>query len=167
MTTGPRLTVELVPRMFWQDSLHKTLPRAQWNRCRDWALARTGGRCAACGALGPGLNCDEMWSYAQTGELWTRRLTGLRMLCRDCHAVKHAGRTLWVLGAGRGRQVIVEQLATVNGWTSAEAKKCVREAFTLWRERNTYVWDDATDYTWLRETLGIVPTTRRTPLDQG
>lgn len=153
----PPLTVDLVPEIFWRDSLHKRLPRSQWNRCRDWALGQSGGTCAVCGAPGPGLHCDEIWSYDQTGTAWMRRLVGLRMLCRDCHAVKHTGRTLRALGAGRGRRVIVEQLVSVNGWTSAEAKAHVREAFTLWRERNTYAWSDVTDYTWLRETLGIIP----------
>jgi hypothetical protein len=151
----PILVVDMVPRPFWRSSLATRLPRAEWERCRAWALAAAGDRCVVCRRAaddGVRLERDEVWEYEVRRQEHVRYLAGLRAVCSDCHSVKHFGRTV-----RRGRSAAttaVSHLMRQNGWSSRQAKEHVDQAFALWAKRNSIAWA-RTDLTWLTDTLGI------------
>lgn len=84
---------------------------------------------------------------------FTRRLAGLRMLCGDCHRVKHLGRTL-VKGGPPAAERSVVHLTWRNGWSREQARTHVAAVFAVFKERNAYTWL-GTDLGWLVGTLGI------------
>jgi hypothetical protein len=80
--------------------------------------------------------CDEDWEYDEGME--RARLTALRILCRDCDSVCHAGRAGKEAREPGGRVSV--HLARVNGITEQEAQKLLQRAFQEWTERSCLSW---------------------------
>jgi hypothetical protein len=119
-----RLTVELVPSTCWYANVSK----AVWDRRRRRVSAEADWRCEVCGGRGRRwpVECHEVWHYDDVNRV--QRLERLVALCPACHEVRHAG-----LASKRGRaEAVVEHLAAVNGWTTADSELYLEAAFEQW-----------------------------------
>ena len=138
MTRGLRLTIDLVPETSWCKNLRKMIPPRTWERIRREASAKSGNRCAICGAEGR-LNCHEMWRYDDRHNV--QRLVGFVALCNLCHHVKHIG--LAVILAAEGRlsyERVVEHFLEVNNCDRGTFAKHKTSAFAKWRDRSQRAW---------------------------
>ncbi len=128
-----RLIPRLVPAPLWGLSGSRLLKASQWKRIRLDALDAAGGACVVCGAArDKGMICDEEWSYTDGVAL----LTGVRIVCPDCNAVTHIGRT----GADGYYDVARDHMARVNGITPAEADERIAQRFDAWRLQSSQSW---------------------------
>lgn len=148
--TGPRLTIELVPRTCWFSNVREQVSRSDWNRIRSRVYEQAGRLCEICGGRGSRhpVECHEVWEYDEAAGV--QRLVRMIAVCPSCHEVKHIG-----LAGMRGRGDIARaHLAKVNGWTPEFAARYVNDAFDLWRRRSSRNW--SLDISIL-ETYGVDP----------
>lgn len=150
----PRLAVEIIPT-----SLHGQNPRTHfghqwWDATRKAAYAAVGYRCEICGGRGPDhpVELHERYSYDEHARPPVQHVTGLIVLCPDCHAVKHLYRTSAVAREKHDPDVLdvaLRHLREVNGWTEQQLNRYlaqVRRDF----ERREAVGSWTTDYSALR-----------------
>jgi hypothetical protein len=140
----PRLSIELVPRELWGESIANRYP-SQWRKLRVIAYARAGHQCEICGRTGSrrsasnpgGLEAHEIWAYdiSEDGTSGVQRLVRLIALCPQCHACKHMGRSVTVLPPQVLADLVGHFLA-VNGMTREQYQRATSEAMTKWEERN-------------------------------
>lgn len=128
-----RLSVQAIPRAMWGDNARRAVGAAEWDRLRRAVYRRAGWRCEVCGAAGE-LHCHEVWAFDEAGGV--QRLVRLEANCARCHRVRHIGRSR---RAGLGAEALAH-LQAVNGWTSAQAERHVREALGQWRHRPLRRW---------------------------
>jgi len=141
------LTVELVPSPVWYVNLRSELTKAEWDHVRKWCYKRANYTCEVCGGKGPKwpVECHEIWEF--NDEEKTQTLKGVIALCPDCHQVKHIG-----LAGKRGEGVKAQNhLAKVNGWTTKQTRKYIKEAFEIWEERSEHDWK--VDISWVDDIL--------------
>lgn len=132
----PRLEIELVPSSSWFDNVRTRVSVSDWKKCKRLVGARSKNRCEICGGRGAKwpVECHEIWEYDDDTHI--QKLKGLIALCPRCHEVKHIG-----LAMTRGRLVYaLSHLATVNGWTSAQAGWYFKTAMELWELRSEDAW---------------------------
>ena len=133
-----KLTVELVPETSWYSNLRKQLPRKQWDRIRQEAIADADQRCAICGADGP-LFCHEVWAYDDSQRI--QRLAGFAALCSLCHHIKHLGMAGILAREGRlDFERVAEHFLAVNGCSRSAFEKYQSTVFRQWRKRSNVGW---------------------------
>lgn len=136
-----KLKFEMIPEECWRGNLRTLLPPPLWDRIRKDAYARSGHRCAICGATGR-LEAHERWSYDEEKRL--QKLETVVALCRSCHEVVHISRTCLV---GRGTEA-EEHFKRVNGCSQVEYHAALAAANEEYAKRNKIEgW--ATDFSWL------------------
>jgi hypothetical protein len=136
---GRLLYVDLVPRSCFFTNARSHLTRRDWVRLREYIYARAGNRCEVCDrARTDGrrarLDAHERWSFDEATR--TQRLVRLLALCEPCHSATHFG-LAELRGAGDRASA---QLRDVNGWTEAQARQHILDAFTQWQARNAIKW---------------------------
>ena len=70
-----KLTVELVPKTAWNQSLAKLLPRSVWTGIRESHIANNGKKCEICGETEGIFNLHEIWNYDDVN--YIQKLDGL------------------------------------------------------------------------------------------
>lgn len=129
----PRLTVELIPAPTWGINV-RTQYRALWPQIRKKAIAENGTRCASCHNPPHKIfHVHEVFEYDEV--LQVQKLVGFQVLCEDCHAVKHAGRTI-AKDPHYGRFNVLQALVEVNKWTWEQARDHLERAFIIWQARS-------------------------------
>ncbi|MFC1980174.1 HNH endonuclease [Chloroflexota bacterium] len=129
-----KLSITLVPKNMWGQSLRNLLPRSKWDSIRQLELDRAGKRCEVCGHQGTGLICHEVWDYDD--ERHVASLKGFQIVCKTCDLVHHIGRA----GAiGHGDEAI-QHFMKVNAFSRSDAIQQVRDAMGVWIDRNKYDW---------------------------
>jgi hypothetical protein len=151
MPSETELTIDLIPEQFRGSSLANGLPRSQWQRCRAWALERSRDRCTICSSE-MRLHCHEEWDYDQRPAGHMRMLTGLSILCADCHATKHLFRTFTQDEEAANR--LGNRMMILNGWSARQTQRHLDEALATWQARNSVAYV-GTDLTWLRDNIGL------------
>ena len=142
-----KLTFEMVPEECWYSNLRSVLKPADWDRVRRYAYACAGGKCSICGASGR-LEAHEQWSYDEGKAL--QKLENVIALCRNCHEVKHIGRTYMV---GRGAEAM-EHFMKVNGCSQMEYHDALSATNEEYVRRNGIEgW--VTDIRWLKNKFNI------------
>lgn len=134
--TAPKLQVELVPSPLWGHNLRAILKRDVWQELSRLVRQRNDQRCELCDEH-PSHHCHEVWEYDDVTH--TQILTGLRAVCRQCHAVLHLGRTLTVDGQ-EGFNHAMDHLQRVNGWDMPTTADHIMAAFTRQTERSKHTW---------------------------
>lgn len=142
-----KLNFELVPEECWFSNLRSVLKPADWDKVRRDAYARAGGRCVICGAKGR-LEAHEQWSYDDEKAL--QKLENVVALCRNCHEIKHIGRTQL-----KGRDAdAMEHFMKVNHCSQMDYHAALAEANEEYFRRNR-VEGWVTDVSWLKDKFGI------------
>lgn len=133
----PRLTIELVPRTCWYSNVRSEVSRADWNLCKTYVSARSGGKCEICGGRGRRwpVECHEVWHYDH--DTLVQNLVDLVALCPACHEVKHIGRAEVI---GR-MDYAFAHLLKVNGWTASQGQRYLEHVFRVWDARSQVDWD--------------------------
>ena len=109
-TSGPILTIELIPKSAQGHSLYHNWPKKWWDKLRKLVYSRADRKCEVCGG-GPEIECHEVWGF--NIETKTQKLLYLVCLCHDCHQAKHYGRAYLT---GHGREAI-KHMMKVNRWS--------------------------------------------------
>lgn len=142
-----KLNFELVPEECWFSNLRSVLKPDDWDKVRRDAYARAGGRCVICGAKGR-LEAHEQWSYDDEKAL--QKLENVVALCRNCHEIKHIGRTQL-----KGRDAdAMEHFMKVNHCSQMDYHAALAEANEEYFRRNR-VEGWVTDVSWLKDKFGI------------
>lgn len=142
-----KLNFELVPEECWFSNLRSVLKPDDWDKVRRDAYARAGGRCVICGAKGR-LEAHEQWSYDDEKAL--QKLENVVALCRNCHEIKHIGRTQLM---GRDADAM-EHFMKVNHCSQMDYHAALAEANEEYFRRNR-VEGWVTDVSWLKDKFGI------------
>src|SRR3972149_6051432 len=87
-----KLEMDLRPEGSWGKSLANLLPTPVWNAVRREIYQKFNYICAICSATDVEVHCHEVWSYDDRRHI--QFLKGLQCLCKQCHQIKHWGRTV-------------------------------------------------------------------------
>jgi len=122
MTKTFVLEVELVSKHSWGKSLAQLLPKVLWDRLRRLIYRRYNWTCQICSTYGVEVHCHEVWTYDDRRKI--QILKDLACLCKECHNIKHWGRTIFLRHEGKIPQSYIDQLrkhfCTVNGCTEQD-----------------------------------------------
>jgi hypothetical protein len=81
------------------------------------------------------LEAHERWSYDEI--TYTQKLVRIIALCQQCHQTTHIG-LAQIKGNGHEAK---QHLKKIRGFTDEECELHIQEAFSLWNDRNKYVWN--------------------------
>lgn len=144
-----KLTFEMIPEACWYVNLRSVLLPEDWDKVRKDAYARAKGRCMICSKKTSRLEAHEKWSYDE--ERAVQKLETVVALCRECHEVKHIGRTQLL---GRGDDAM-EQFMRVNECSQSEYHEALCKANEEHFRRNKIeAW--STDISWLKNKFGKI-----------
>ena len=130
---GNDLFVDLIPTSCWFTNARSCIHPGDWDRVRKFVYTRAGNQCECCQKPGR-LEGHERWSYDEIGKI--QKLHRLIALCPECHETTHIG-----LADIKGRKGIAKKhLMAVRNFTEAQADEHIKEAFQIWRDRNTIDW---------------------------
>ena len=147
----PHILPRMIPASMFGVNLRELIPEA-WPRMSREYRANFGNRCQVCGS-GAKVECHEDWEYlfdpsARSGS-GVQRLRRLASFCRNCHELKHLGKTQM-----RGRsEAAMNHLAFVNGWTLERAYQEADNAWADWELRNRFIWK--LDVSWAEREFGV------------
>jgi hypothetical protein len=131
-----RLAVDLLPRSLWGRSLAKTLAWHAWRALRDDTLMAYAGRCAFCGAS-PAGHVHERWEYRTRTR--TATVAELFLVCVDCHACIHWGRSQKVCRAQELDRLIAH-FCTVNQCDTPRFNIHLQSAASAFYARDEIAW---------------------------
>lgn len=153
--TRPKLSVELVPASAWWSNVRSNVTAAEWETCKRYAKAKTGGLCILCGQKGTDqgwkwdVEAHEIWDYDEDTGVQT--LVDIVPLCPWCHKCKHLGRSQMMMGENMYRR-LVNHFRAVNEWSAERTQTYFNLVFQIWALRSDMRWK--LDVSFL-ETLGI------------
>ena len=133
----PHILPRMIPRSMFGVNLRALIPEA-WKKISREFRGDFGNRCQVCG--GAPVECHEDWDYifdaSARSDAGIQRLRRLTCLCRDCHALKHLGKT----NVQGKTEAAMRHLAFVNGWRVQIAYEQANEAWADWERRNGFQW---------------------------
>lgn len=134
---GP-YNIELVPasrpeRILPNLAREQATFKPRWEKIRSRELERAGYQCEICGADAR-LECNEVWAYDDARHL--QKLIGYKVVCPDCYAILHIGRTIQT----GGLESALSHFIMVTGFTEDDLKAATSEALKLWKSRSKYRW---------------------------
>lgn len=135
---GQTLYVDLIPVTCWFTNVRSAVKSKDWSSLRQVLLSRCEGKCEICGKtheIKKPLEAHERWDYDVDHQV--QRLVRLLMLCKACHRSTHFGLAEH-MGLGF---IALKHLMKVNGWSEEQAKQHIKQAFQLWRSRNSQTWN--------------------------
>jgi hypothetical protein len=110
---------------------------------RTACIAERGKSCAICGSDDQPHD-HEIWKYEEKRRTGIARLTGIEIICRDCHAIHHWGVTTRLLleGAITSDEIrrLIRHACTINGCKPREFKRRADEATMVWERRSKLRW---------------------------
>lgn len=134
-----KLTIELVPKTAWNQSLANLLPRSVWIGIRESHIQQNAKKCEICGQTEGIFNLHEIWKYDDFTHI--QRLDSFVLLCTWCHHIKHIGLAGILADEGKlDYDKLVEHFCAVNSCSPKEFEKCVKDAFVMWEKRSLYKW---------------------------
>lgn len=133
-----KLSIELVPKNLWRQSLYHTLSSKDWQKIRQRELERADHRCEVCGFQGR-LICHEIWQY--NDQKGVRRLKGFKIVCSLCNFVHHFGLARVLASKGKlDLEAVIQHYMEVNGVSREMFDQDRAEALRLWKGRSLVAW---------------------------
>lgn len=121
-TSGPALTIELIPRSCQGNSVYHRFPRKYWDKIRNIVFCDADYKCEICGS-NIKINCHEVWEFKVKSK--RQKLKYLMCICEACHVAKHFGRASLI-----GKTIeAAEHLCKINNWTKQECGRYIEEVF--------------------------------------
>lgn len=132
----------MVPKTLWNTNLRYLLKPKKWQEIRKHELNRVKNDqyqycCEICTRPKDVLDCHEIWSYDDVNRIQT--LSGLTMLCKQCHLLKHIG-----FSSGLGLEGkcnfdgLIRHFCHINKLTPADFYDHYLEEFARWEERSKH-----------------------------
>ena len=132
---GNELFIDLIPNTCWFTNVRYCTHSRDWDRLRDCVYSRVNNTCECCHNKTNNIEVHERWHY--DNDTKTQKLVRLVALCKMCHTTTHIG----LAGIkGKGSEAL-EHLKKVRNFTHEEAIEHNKQAFQVWRERNTIKWN--------------------------
>ena len=132
---GNELFIDLIPNTCWFTNVRYCTHSRDWDRLRDCVYSRVNNTCECCHNKTNNIEAHERWHY--DNDTKTQKLVRLVALCKMCHTTTHIG----LAGIkGKGSEAL-EHLKKVRNFTHEEAIEHKKQAFQVWRERNTIKWN--------------------------
>ena len=136
---GNDLFVDLIPSTCWFTNVRSCIHPSDWDRVRKYVYERVNNCCECCGVDTKKekiqLEAHERWYYDKENE--TQKLMRIIALCSNCHQTTHIG-----LAGIKGKSDEAKQhLCKVRKFTLEECEKHIKEAFSIWNERNKFDWE--------------------------
>ena len=148
----------MVPKTLWNVNLRYLLTDKKWQEVRRSEFNRIGKsedgfyRCEICTAKKTTLDCHEIWEYNDEEVIQT--LTGLIMLCKKCHLIKHIGFATKLCNEGRmSMGALVNHFSLINVVHKSVFEKHFEEEYAKWTERSEKQWKQNLDYIFKYENL--------------
>jgi len=146
ITYEPKLSIELIPRPLWGESLAKRYKKA-WDKLRVEAYANADHKCEICGGTGKigsrinpgGLQAHEVWEYTFDGPNAVQKLVRLIALCPECHGCKHMGRSYKVMSRSAFLALQVHFLI-VNDMRPEDISEYQAQVMEQWQYHNSLNW---------------------------
>jgi hypothetical protein len=141
----PKLHIDLVPQPLWGKNLRSNegLGKYRWQKLRQSILDQRGPSCAICASEAKP-HGHETWTYVEKRSTGIARLVGVEIVCGDCHAVHHWGRTNMVLlgipGGASELNRLIRHACTVNKWKKRTFQEHAENEWTIWKRRSALQW---------------------------
>jgi hypothetical protein len=129
------LFIDLIPRTCWFTNVRSCTNSSDWDRLRDHVYSRVDYTCECCNNKTNNIEAHERWHYDDDTK--TQTLVRLVALCKMCHTTTHIGLAQL---RDKGDEAL-EHLKKVRNFTHEEALEHKKQAFQVWRERNTIMWN--------------------------
>jgi hypothetical protein len=138
---GNDLFVDLIPRSCWFSNVRTCILVSDWDKLRHYVYERVNYVCECClintkeSNENGNLEAHERWEYDDVNKIQT--LKRIVALCHQCHQTTHIG----LAGIKGKKDEAVAHLKKVRNFTDVECEIHIKNAFSLWSERNKYNWD--------------------------
>ena len=133
-----KLTIEMVPKTSWYNSLYNKVSESIWDKIRKETLQKYKNKCGICSSVIK-LSCHEIWEYDDKKHI--QKLKGFISLCNLCHSIKHIGRTFLLAKEDKiNLKSVVNHFMKVNSCNKEEFDKYLETVKDLWKERSKYKW---------------------------
>jgi hypothetical protein len=135
----------MVPEPLWGKNLRSNegLGRYRWDKLRKAIMAERGKSCVICGSDDQP-HGHEVWEYQETKKTGIARLIGVEIVCRDCHAIHHWGRTTRLLLERaitlKDIRRLMKHFCTTNGCKQRDFDRHADEALVIWKRRSKLEW---------------------------
>ncbi len=137
---GDELFVDLVPDSCWFKNIRSSISKKDWDRLRKYIYERVDYKCECCGIDGKDaknnednqIEAHERWFYDEDNKI--QKLIRLVALCKKCHLTTHMGFSKII---GRDDEM-KKHLIKIRKFKKKDCENHIKEAFSLWRERNNY-----------------------------
>jgi hypothetical protein len=131
----PRLKIQpdaIAPSMHFLN-VRSAVSTASWIRIKQGFIGKRIMKSPACEVCNSTdrLECHEVWEYFHPR---TQKLTGLRLLCHDCHMVAHIG---YAFHTGEGDDIL-QHFMDVNDIDEATARRYIKQAQQRAKQLDTY-----------------------------
>lgn len=138
---GNDLFVDLIPRSCWFSNVRTCIRSSDWDKLRHYIYERVNYTCECCSIntnesiINGNLEAHERWEYDNVNKI--QRLKRIVALCHQCHQTTHIG-----LAGIRGKKAeATAHLQKVRKFTDIECDLHIKNAFSIWSERNKYNWN--------------------------
>lgn len=135
------LDFDLVPETSWGKNFRTMFPK-QWESLRKKSYQKANFKCEICHTPSSVLEAHEVWHYDDSKH--TQSLIDIIALCKDCHSIKHFGRTEYILTNDRPNPTelnrIIQHSLKVNKINKEEFGLFLRRSKTEWKDRSQYDW---------------------------
>lgn len=138
---GNHLFVDLIPRSCWFSNVRTCIRSSDWDKLRHYVYERVNYTCECCltntkeSIINGNLEAHERWEYDNVNKI--QRLKRFVALCHQCHQTTHIG-----LAGIRGKKTeATVHLQKVRNFTDVECELHIKNAYSLWSERNKYNWN--------------------------
>lgn len=121
-----------MPSSTFYRNVRAVLTKKQWSVISKQVRSEAYDICQICHDHAD--DTHEIWFYDD--HTVTRKLVGLRALCKSCHGVKHFG---FSRIQGRGEQAL-QHFMKINELTRQEAEIAITKSFEVWQKRSQKQW---------------------------
>ena len=139
-----KLKIEMVPQPLWNLNLRYLLKQKKWDQIRKRELKRVKNEkyqyvCEICKNPKDVLDCHEIWNYDDEFKIQT--LTGLMMLCKRCHLIKHIGFATNLAMEGKCNfDNLIRHFCMINKLNADDFYDHYEQQVALWDERSKHKW---------------------------
>lgn len=137
---GNYLFVDLIPRSCWFSNVRTCICSSDWDKLRHYVYERVNYVCECCLTntketfINGNLEAHERWEYDYANKI--QRLKRIVALCHQCHQTTHIG----LAGIKGKKDEAVAHFKKVRNFTDVDCDVHIKNAFSLWSERNKYNW---------------------------
>ena len=138
---GNYLFVDLIPKSCWFTNVRSCICSSDWDKLRHYIYERVNYTCECCltntkeNTMNGYLEAHERWEYDDVNKI--QRLKRIVALCHQCHQSTHIG-----LATIKGKKAeATTHLQKVRNFTNIETNLHIKNAFSIWSERNKCNWN--------------------------